>query len=62
MLSSFLPTSTREGPSVGGPQPNNSGKYDGFGSLTDEELMWIAAKAVKETEQENGKGHVSNSQ
>jgi hypothetical protein len=31
----------------GGPEPNNSGKYDGFGSLTDEELMRIATGLEK---------------
>jgi hypothetical protein len=40
---------------VGGPQPNNSGKYDDVRNLTDEELMRMLAKALKETEQESGK-------
>jgi hypothetical protein len=30
-----------------GTQPNNSGKYDDIMNLTDEELMSIAAKALK---------------
>ena len=45
---------------VAGPQPNNSGKYDKFKNLTDEELMWIAAAALEKMEQESGEGHVSN--
>jgi Family of unknown function (DUF5681) len=45
---------------VAGPQPNNSGKYDPK-HLTDEELMrMIAAAGLEKTEQESGKGHVSN--
>jgi hypothetical protein len=35
---------------VAAPQPNNSGKYDNFRNLTDEELMRIAAAGPEKTE------------
>jgi hypothetical protein len=34
---------------VAGPQPNNSGKYDDLGNLTDEELMRIIAAGLEKT-------------
>jgi Family of unknown function (DUF5681) len=45
---------------VEGPEPNNSGKYDDAKYLTDEELLSIISAGQKTAKQENGKGHVSN--
>jgi hypothetical protein len=47
---------------VPGSQPNHSGQRNDFKNLTDEELMWIAAGGREKKEQENGEGHVSNTE
>jgi hypothetical protein len=46
---------------LAGSQPNNSGKYD-VRNFTDEELMMFIAAGLEKSEQESGKGHVSNTE
>jgi hypothetical protein len=47
---------------LAGPQPSNSGKYDKVKNWTDEELVMFIAAGLEKSEQESGKGHVSNTE
>jgi hypothetical protein len=43
-------------------QPNNPGRDKPVENMTDEELEWIIAGGLEKMEQENKKGHVSNTE